>query len=226
MTKRVLVLRPEPGASATVDEARKRGLEAVAVPLFEITPVPWEIPEASGFDGLLLTSANALRCAGDGVKALRGLPVYAVGASTGEAAREAGFDIASTGDAGVDRLLGSIEPGLKLLHLAGEDRKAPADARQEITAVTVYRAIARDRVDIRQAQGCVVLVHSPRAGRRFAELAETRRVDKQGIAVAAIGAETADAVGRGWAAVESAEAPTDEALLALAERLCNKSPGT
>ena len=32
--KRVLVLRPEPGASATVERARALGLDAVAVPLF------------------------------------------------------------------------------------------------------------------------------------------------------------------------------------------------
>ena len=40
-----------------------------------------------------------------------------------------GFDIASVGEAGVDRLLGSIEPGLRLLHVVGEDRKEPDDAR-------------------------------------------------------------------------------------------------
>ena len=73
--------------------------------------------------------------------ALRGLPVYAVGEATAEAAREAGFDIAATGDAGVDRLLGSIEPDLKLLHLCGEDRREPeACAGRRSRAWSVYRA--------------------------------------------------------------------------------------
>ena len=128
--KRLVVLRPEPGASATVRRARERGLDAFAIPLFEIEPVAWRAPEASGFDGLLLTSANAVRHGGDDLLELRGLPVYAVGSATADAAREAGFDVASTGDAGVERLLGSIEADLKLLHLAGEDRKAPANARR------------------------------------------------------------------------------------------------
>jgi len=114
---RIIVLRPELGASATVAKARERGLDAALIPLFTVEPVAWEAPEAVGFDGLLLTSANALRCGGDGLEALRGLKAYAVGEATAEAARAAGFDITANGDAGVDRLLGSIEPDLKQLHL-------------------------------------------------------------------------------------------------------------
>ncbi len=63
---RVLVLRPEPAASATVSEARKRGLDVIAVPLFEIESVDWRAPNLHDFDGILLTSANALRFGGPG----------------------------------------------------------------------------------------------------------------------------------------------------------------
>ena len=89
----LLVLRPEPGASATVKRARELGLEPVAAPLFEIEPLPWEAPEPGGFDALLLTSANAVRHGGSKLAKLRGLRVYAVGDATAEAARESGFDI-------------------------------------------------------------------------------------------------------------------------------------
>jgi uroporphyrinogen-III synthase len=216
---RVLVLRPEPGASATVDRARGRGLEAVAVPLFEIEPVHWEHPEASGFDGLLLTSANAVRHGGKAVNDLRGLPVYAVGAATADAARHAGFDLASKGDAGVDRLLASIEPELRLLHLAGEDRIAPEGAQQKIESITVYRSVEKTSVDLGDLNGIVALVHSPRAGRRFAQL--VGHSARGSVAIAAISLEAATAAGDGWASVDAAEAPNDEALLALTERLCN-----
>jgi uroporphyrinogen-III synthase len=223
---RVLVLRPEPGANATVERARARGLEAFAIRLFEVAPVAWDPPEASGFDGLLLTSANAVRHAGPALESLRGLPVYAVGAATADAARHAGFDIASTGDADLDRLLGSIEPDLKLLHLAGAHRTAATDARQQITCVTVYRADPVEDVDLSAAAGAVALVHSPRAGRRFAELLDRQRLDKSTIGIAAISRNAADAAGSGWAQIEVADAPTDEALLAVAERLCNKLAAT
>ena len=213
----VLVLRPEPGASATAEKARALGLEALAIPLFEIEPVAWRAPDAGSFDGLLLTSANAMRCGGDELKDLRGLPVYAVGEATADAARQAGFDIAATGEAGVDRLLASIDPGLKLLHLCGADRREPQDARQFIMPLVVYRAIEAAPPQI-NAEGAVALIHSPRAGRRFGELV----TERGSTSIAAISAAASDAVDGGWKFVELAEEPSDDALLALAARLCNK----
>ena len=222
--RRVLVLRPEPGASATVERARSRGLDALAIPLFEVEPVDWEVPEPGRFDALLLTSANAVHHGGEGLQRLRGLPVNAVGEATADAAREAGFDIASTGDAGVDRLLDSLEPNLDLLHLCGEDRKAPESARHRITPIVVYRARERTAADISAAAAAVALIHSPRAGRRFAQLADESGLNRGSIAIAAISAAAAEAAGTGWASAEAAERPGDDALLALAERLCNNSP--
>jgi uroporphyrinogen-III synthase len=214
----VVVLRPEPGATATVKRARERGLDALALPLFEIEPVRWSPPDPAPFDGLLLTSANAARYAGEGLREFRGLPVYAVGEATAEAARNAGFDVGATGESDVERLLHSIDPDLKLLHLCGQDRKV-AQARQEIVAVPVYRSNAKDGVDLAPASGSVALVHSPRSGGRLAELASERG----SIAIAAISPAAATAVGNGWEAVRVADVPTDDALLALAARLCNIS---
>jgi uroporphyrinogen-III synthase len=219
----ILVLRPEPGASETLARARECGLDARAVPLFEIEPVEWDVPDVGGFDGLLLTSANAARLAGERLVELRGLPVHAVGAATAKAAREAGFDIATSGDDGVERLLRSIEPDLRLLHLCGEDRRAPDKVRQEITPLVVYRAIAIDDPDLDTSNIELALVHSPRAGHRLAELVPDDR--RSGIRIAAISEAAATAVGSGWRQVENADQPDDAALLALASRLCHKPPG-
>jgi uroporphyrinogen-III synthase len=216
--RRVLVLRPEPGASATVERARQRGLDAFAVPLFEIEPVEWSAPDAASFDGLLITSANAMRAAGDRLQGLRGLKVYAVGDATALAARDEGFDVAAVGDAGVERLLASIEADLRLLHLGGEDRKEIGDARQDISSITVYRSGPIENPDLSGTAGAIALIHSPRAARRFAELAS----DRGSIAIFAISPDAAEAAGHGWQSVESAERPTDDALLALAASLCNK----
>lgn len=224
--RRLLVVRPEPGASATAAKARERGLNAILAPLFEIEPIEWTVPEASCFDGLLLTSANAARFGGEQLRELRSLAVYAVGAATAEAARDEGFDIRSTGEAGIDRLLGSIEPNLKLLHLSGEDRKTSADVRQKITSVTVYRSRAKASVDLGNASGSVVLIHSPRAARHFGELIDRQGPGRGSITLAAISVDAAEAAGEGWEAVEVADSPSDDGLLALAERLCNNIPAT
>lgn len=224
--RRLVVLRPEPGASATVERARAMGLEALAMPLFEIEPLDWECPAADRFDGLLLTSANAVRYGGPALDLLRALPIYAVGETTAAAARETGFEIASCGDGGVDELLETVPPALRLLHLCGEHRIAPTVERT-ITAIEVYRSVERPLVDdFKQVEGAVAAIHSPRAGRRLAELAVNLRVDRATIQIAAISTAAANAAGTGWEGIEAAEAPDDAALLALAARLCDKPATT
>lgn len=220
--RRLIVLRPEPGASATVARARALGLDALAMPLFEVEPVDWDAPDPGGFDGILFTSANALRHGGDQLSTLRGLKAYTVGESTAQAAREAGFDVAATGDSGAERLLGSIEADLKLLHLCGHDRITTA-ARQAITDVEVYRArtlpMPRAFAGI---GGSTLAAYSPRAGCRLSELAGEAGIDRSSVRVAALSPSVARAAGDGWEACEAATTPDDEALLALAARLCDK----
>jgi len=213
---RVVVLRPEPGASATVARAQAMGLEAEAVPLFAVRALDWTVPDPAAFDGLLLTSANAVRAAGDGLTRLRSLPVYAVGAATAEAAREAGLTVAVTGTGGADDLLGGLPPTLRLLHLAGEDR-IEVEAAQPITVVSIYRsAPVEPAPDLSLHAPALFLVHSPRAGRRLAAILSDRR----GCRIAAISPAAAAACGPGWDAVAAAETPSDSSLLSLAARLC------
>jgi uroporphyrinogen-III synthase len=218
----LLVLRPEPGASATAERARKLGLDPVVLPLFDIEAMEWTAPDPRAFDALLLTSANAIRTGGPQLDRLRGLPVHAVGQATADAARAAGFEVATRCDAGVERLLDSLAPDLELLHLCGEDRREADGAAQSIMPLVVYRSKALPDVNLSAAEGAVVLIHSPRAGRRFAELVDAVPLDRRTMAIAAVSAAAAGAVGGEWGAVEIAERPTDDALLALAARLCNK----
>ena len=68
--RKLLLLRPEPGLSASVTRARALGLDVIACPLFRVGPVEWALPDSARFDGLLLTSANALRNGGPGLRQL------------------------------------------------------------------------------------------------------------------------------------------------------------
>lgn len=217
--RRLFLFRPEAGANASVERARSMGLEAVAMPLFRIAPVAWRPPESRDFDALLLTSANAVRCAGEQLGRVKSLPVHAVGEATAAAAREAGLTVASAGSSGVGQLLASIGPGLRLLHLCGEDRRSVADAPQRITPIVVYRAEPLDPPDgLDGLAGQVAAVHSPRAAQRLAQLVPP--ADRATISVAAISEAAAATAGSGWHRVETSPAPNDEALLALALRLC------
>lgn len=214
------VLRPEPGASATVERARTMGLQAFALPLFVIEPIDSAVPELNEFDGLLLTSANAIRSANARLAEMQCLPAYAVGPATAAAAREAGLTLAAAGSGGIDELLGELPPGLRLLHLCGEDRREPVSSAQQITALPVYRSVpVADPLGVDRLRGTVALVHSPRAGQRLAEIAPA----KHSIAVAAISPAAAESCGPGWGQVATAEWPRDDALLSLGARLCKHS---
>ena len=219
MTRRLVVVRPEPGASATFGRARTLGIEAVAMPLFAVEPVAWEAPAAARYDALLLTSVNTLRHGGAGLESLCGLPVLAVGAATAEAARAAGFAIERTGAGGIADLLAETPATYRLLHLAGRDRVQFA-APQSIESIVVYESLAVPLPDPALLNGAVVALHSPRAARQLAALASSTALDRSNIALLALSPAVASAAGEGWASVSTAGTPTDDALLALAAELC------
>lgn len=217
--RRVAILRPEPGASRTLERALALGIDAFAVPLFAVEPVAWQAPKAGAFDALLLTSANAVRHAGPALAGLAHLPVHAVGPATANAARAAGFDVVTVGTGTISDLVATLDPGARLLHLAGEDRADLGVA--SATTVIVYRARAVDSPPgLALIAGQVAMIHSPRAARRLGELLDHAGVARARVAIAAISGAAAAAAGDGWERVEAAREPRDAALLALAGELC------
>lgn len=218
----LVIVRPQPGAESTARAARDAGLDPIVLPLFAIEPVEWEAPERSGFDALLLTSANAVRFGGGELEGLRASLAYCVGEATAAAARNAGFAVAGVGNGGVDALLDSIPAGVRLLHLCGADRREPRSPKQAIAHLAVYRSVELPPPgDLHPIEKAVVMVHSPRSAARVRRLAEERGIDRGTASIAAISPEAADAAGAGWEAVEIAAAPSDSELLSLAVRLCN-----
>ena len=220
MKRTLLVLRPEPGATATATAADALGFTAIVAPLFVMRPVAWSRP-ATPARALLMTSANAARFGGAEMRALAGLPLYAVGEATAAAARDAGFTRIAVGADGVDAIVERAErDGIdRLLHLAGREYREPASGSVVIERRIVYAADAVTSLpDAARATlpDAVVLLHSPRAAALFATL-----VDPVGISIAAISAATREAAGTGWRAVAVADRPADASLLAAAAKLCD-----
>ena len=218
----LVIVRPEPGASATAKAAEQVGLNPLVMPLFEVEAVDWSAPRTTDFDGLLLTSANAVRFGGDELEQLRDLPVHCVGDSTAAEARNAAFSIATVGSGGVDSLLALVPAGVRLLHLCGSDRRTPGESMRTIRAVPVYRAAELPPPDaFKRLDDAVIAVHSARSGSRVAAVADEAGLRRERIAIVAISGDAAAAAGRGWQTVTAAGEPTDTALLALAASLCN-----
>lgn len=220
MSRRVAILRPQPGNSATALRLRDAGLDPLSIPLFAVTPLDWALPDATAFDGLLLTSANAIRHGGSGLGGFSGLPVLAVGSATAEAARAAGFQVAHSGSTDVAELLRDAPGFTRLLWLAGRERtmiEHPAIA----AAIPVYASdpIALPPAEAEMLAGCVALIHSARAGQQLASELARHAIPRGSLRIAAISRKAAIAAGPGWDAVAIAAAPNDDALIAVARLL-------
>lgn len=197
-------------------------MAAEICPLFAVSPAPWSPPDPARYDALLLTSANAARLAGPGLRALADLPTLAVGEATAAAAWKAGLRIAAIGDADAAALVARARRArfARLLHLAGRERVVLAGVDQ----LTVYASeplpVAADQV--RRWVGRLALLHSPRAACRFAALVDEHGVDRTEIGLAALSPAVLDAAGNGWAMVAASATPADAALTRLARELIDQ----
>lgn len=212
---KILVIRPEPGASATAARAKAAGFEPILLPFYEVRPRRWTVADPSIYDALLVTSANAIRHGGD----LPKLPVCAVGERSAGAARAAGLTVAVTGNVDADAAIAeAAKAGFhRLLWLAGAEHKQPAiPAGVSLDTIICYVSDALPlppdaAKNIGEAD--VVALHSPRAARHFGAVAEKLRIPKTALAIAAFSPTIAKAAGQGWRAVAIAAQPKDSALL-------------
>jgi uroporphyrinogen-III synthase len=221
----IAVLRPEPGNAATCARIVDAGETPLAMPLFAVRAIQWDAPPPDRFDALLLTSANAARMGGDALAPYRDLPTIAVGRATAGAARAAGLSVVATGasDARGALALLAAEGRSRALHLTGRDHLLQTGgAIAHVAVVYASDALPVDAAGLqRRLQGCVALLHSPRAAARLAELAG----DRTTVALAAISANALAAAGAGWAATGVAATPDDAALIAAARALTRGRSG-
>ena len=68
--------------------------------------------------------------------------------------------------------------------------------------------------------GALVMLHSGEAARHFSAQCDIHEVDRSGVAIAALAPRIAEVAGDGWHSLETAATPRDQALLALAQRMC------
>lgn len=216
----LVVLRPEPGWSATADAARAEGLHVAGRPLFRVEPADWTLPDDPS-DALLVGSANAFRHGGPQLAALAHLPVHCVGRATAAEAQRAGFRVASVGKGGLQSVIDSLPADMRLLRLAGQDRvdlALPDGVAMEERVV--YRVVASSLECEDVPEGSLVTLHSARAAEHFAAEIDRLSLDRADYALAALGARIAESAGTGWQSVHISPTPDDAALLAMANALC------
>lgn len=178
----VWITRALPGALDTAERVRNLGFEAIVDPLLAVEPLRAEI-DLSDVMALAFTSANGVRIFARMTHG-RGLPVFAVGRSTAEAARAEGFGSVASADGDVGDLCGLVAqtaPGPVLWagarepagDLVGLLRGRGVTAR----GVAIYETVERvpsEATLARLSAPATALVHSPRAARGLAAILRRR----------------------------------------------------
>jgi uroporphyrinogen-III synthase len=239
----VLVTRPQPDNEATAGALRERGFAVLLAPMLRFEPVAFRDDPDARYDAVIVTSANALRALEGQAAAgrLAALPLFAVGDSTADAARRAGFARVSVARGSAADLRDLVLARVKarklkkdgaLLHLAGADLSG--DLAGELTASglhvvtrTVYRmaptpSLPREVCEAFAAHGIEAVLHySRRSARAFLEAARADGVEISALAVPqcclsdGVAAVLREA---GAAQMAVAAAPDENALFGALER--------
>ena len=183
--RRVLVTRPEPGATRTAARLIAAGWEPVVIPLSEIVPLAPELP-AGEFAAVAASSANAVRHAPRAIidRLTAGL-LFAVGDETASAARAAGFgNVRSSAGNAADLardIAATLSPGDRIAYLCGRVRLQTLEAGLagtgiELVAVETYDTAERapssgELTSLNAAPIAAVLVYSAKAADALARLA-------------------------------------------------------
>jgi uroporphyrinogen-III synthase len=230
---RIWVTRAAPQAEATGLRLRRLGHAPLIAPLLEVRPIRDPKPELKGVGALAFTSRHGV-AAFAGMSKVRGLPVFTVGDATARAAREAGFATVRSARGDVESLASLISASSdfsgELLHpsarepagdlvgaLAAQGVKARRHAVYATEPVEPHLAAAA-ALKAEPIELDAVLVHSPKAARRLADLDLVTRVAHE-LEVFCISDAAAEPLrGLNFRRIAVATAPDERALLDLIER--------
>jgi uroporphyrinogen-III synthase len=221
----LLLTRPAEEAGRTAAAAEAAGFATLLAPLLQVVPLDWT-PPPDQQEALLFTSARTPGLVAARAPGLVGLPVYAVGPRTGEAASAAGFSVVAEGaaDGSTAALLAAEQGVRRLLHLGGKDR-APfmAPPGVEVAHIPVYaaRRVAELSADARWALGAgqvlATLLFSARTARHFSALVEGAGIARKGQRIVVMSPAVAAAAGLGWGKTAVAPQPDLPGMLAAAK---------
>lgn len=186
MSRRVLVTRPEPGASQTARRLQAAGFLPLLLPLSQTRVLP-VVSAPERFAAVAVTSANAVRHASRALlEGLAGSRCYAVGQKTAAAAREVGFVDVATGpgdaEALADAIISAEKSEAAILYLCGRVRLPAFEEKLRAAGIDVRPVETYDTVGINHETSVVrrllderpvdaVLLYSARAAGTFAEIA-------------------------------------------------------
>ncbi|GAM97107.1 uroporphyrinogen-III synthase [alpha proteobacterium U9-1i] len=220
---RVAITRMLPEANATAARVRDLGHEALLAPLLSVEPREFDT-NLAGAQALFFTSTTGVRAFAQATTN-RNARVLAVGDTTADAARAAGFDDVTSASGDVIALAALAQVTLDpqagpLIHIAGAQVAGDLVAKLKAAGFDAewrvgYEAVATAALPAAFEQNPeIVLFHSARAAAAFVALGAPNSAD---MVAACFSEAVAEAAMRApWKRVIVAPKPREEALLAAA----------
>lgn len=219
---KLLVTRPEPGASATAKRLAALGYEPVLLPCLNVTRLPPHLPAHPA--ALVVTSGQAVPAL---PASLRNTPVFCVGDATAAKLREAGFTRVESANGDAEALFQLIAarrvPGLHVMAV-GERHGMPLLARLRAAGTSVIRRkvytvsplrILPENFHAALASGSIrgALFYSAETARAFARLNPPGTASMAAYALSESVANVLQDLP--WTRIHVALAPTEADLMAL-----------
>lgn len=227
--KKILVTRPRDRADTTLRRLSGMGLDVIQSPTSYIDGTEFELPSDAA--AYIVSSVNGVKY---GLSAVpdKGLPVFAVGQTTAEAAFALGFQMIFTADGTGDALIDLIPKHFypddgKIVHLSGAEIATDFQAGLLAHGFQAGRQVVYDAHPLMlstEALGAIsageisnVLFYSALAVTIFEQDMYHRGLgDKlHSITAVALSDRVADAIQLNWADIKVAEKPTEDSLLAI-----------
>lgn len=231
----MLVTRPDPDAGDTAARLAALDIEAALCPLLSHETLPTSLPDASGFAGVALTSANALRALDERgvIGAYANLPAYAVGDRTARLAEELGFAKVQSASGAFGDLVGLLaHAGLRgpIFYPAGRDQSgdlakslAPYGVMvitSQVYAMNVAAELpAQILGELEDGSIDAALFYSRRTAEAFARLCEGRlsRLARLELGMLCMSEAIAEPlIDAHFVRIGLADYPSEEAMMALA----------
>ncbi|WND03752.1 uroporphyrinogen-III synthase [Temperatibacter marinus] len=235
----IIVTRPETTARSMIDRLKCKKLDVIHVPLHHNIPVDFTV-KSNPF-GIIFTSVNGVLYGSQAVVDKNRVQVFAVGAVTAQAAREAGFSSIITGEGTATSLLSKIKNEARistqeaLVHLGGKHlsvdlAQALNDEGFDAEHVVCYEAkkvesasdFLREQIALK---GRYVLFFSKRAAESFEKLYmddHMKDYTHQMVAVC-LSERIAEGLTAKWQSVEIAAEKSEDSLLKTLEHLITRS---
>ncbi|MDE8346275.1 MAG: uroporphyrinogen-III synthase [Acidocella sp.] len=219
---KVLVTRPEPGASATAAKLEALGHEAILAPSLTIRPVAARLPAAPA--ALIITSGQAVPCL---PPAFSHVPVFCVGDATAGRLRAAGFPRVESARGDAEDLFRLVTArklaGLHVMAVGERHGIALAQrlraagltvTRRKVYAAKPVRAIpAQALAALAAGEVNAALFYSAESARAFVRLSPP---GTQAMIACALSSAVAGALcGLPWASIRVAVAPSEADMMAL-----------